>query len=207
MTTANPVVISRAVEGSVDEAVVRRIIRHVGAQPGPVYGRNGKDHLLRRLRGYNEAARWTPWVVLVDLNQDANCAPPFRAEWLPSPSPQMCFRVAVREIEAWLLADRERIARFLGVSVSRIPNNPETTNDPKSLMVSLAGHSRKREIREDMVPRPESGRKVGPAYASRLVEFVEDEKGGWRPDVAASSSDSLRRCLRCLRRLSGGHRK
>jgi hypothetical protein len=36
------VVIYGAVEGLVDEAVVRRLIRHVGAEPGPIYGKNGK---------------------------------------------------------------------------------------------------------------------------------------------------------------------
>jgi hypothetical protein len=195
------VVIYGAVEGLVDEAVVRRLIRHVGAEPGPIYGKNGKVYLRKQVKGYNEAARWTPWIVLVDLNHDADCAPPFQAEWLPSPAPKMCFRVTVRQVEAWLLADRERMARFLRVPLPRIPYSLETVDDPKRLMVDLARRSRRRDIREDMVPRPDSGRKVGPAYASRLIEFVGDEREEWRPDVAARSSDSLNRCLRCLCRL------
>jgi hypothetical protein len=197
-------VISGAVEGPVDEAVVRRLILFAGAKPGPIYGKNGKDYIQKHLKGYNKAARYRPWVVLVDLDHDANCAPPFRVQWLPRTAPNMCFRVAVREVESWLLADREHLAHFLSVSVSRIPANPDAVDEPKSLMVNLARHSRRREIREDMVPRPESGRNVGPAYASRLIEFVEDVASGWRPDVAARSSDSLKRCLRCLNRLTGG---
>jgi hypothetical protein len=93
----------------------------------------------------------------------------------------MCFRVAVRETEAWLLADRERLARFLGISTSRIPLDPEAMDDPKSLMVDLARHSRRREIREDMIPRSGSGRNVGPAYVSRLIEFVAEKK--LTPDI------------------------
>ena len=96
-------VISGAVEGTVDEAVVRRLILHIGAEPGAMYGKNGKPHLRKHLKGYNEAARHTPWMVLVDLDHDADCAPPFRTEWLPSVAPYMCFRIAVREVEAWLL--------------------------------------------------------------------------------------------------------
>jgi hypothetical protein len=113
----------------------------------------------------------------------------------------MCFRIAVRAVETWLLADRQRFAQFLRIPVSRIPPVLEAVDDPKLLLVNLARHSRKRAMREDMVPRQRSGRKVGPAYASRLMEFVENTTTGWRPDVAAEESDSLKRCLHCLYRL------
>lgn len=192
-------VIRAAVEGITDEAVVRRLVHHVGAQPGPVYGKRGKGHLRKRIKGYNNSARFWPWIVIVDLNHDADCPPPLRAEWLPTPATKMCFRVAVREVEAWLLADRERIARFLGVSVSRVTQTPELEVDPKRTMINLAGKSRRRAIREDMVPRPGSGRAVGPAYGSRLIEFISTH---WRPELAAQSSDSLRRCLIHLREMA-----
>jgi hypothetical protein len=65
-------------------------------------------------------------------------------------------------------------------------------NDPKRAMVEVAGHSRRREIRQDMVPRRGSGSSVGPAYTSRLIEFAQAH---WRPETAARASDSLRRCL------------
>jgi hypothetical protein len=113
----------------------------------------------------------------------------------------MCFRIAVREVEAWLLADQERLSTFLKVATARVPSEPEAEHDPKRAMVDIARKSRKREIREDMVPRPGSGRTVGPAYASRLIEFVSHPTTGWRPDIAAKRSDSLRRCLACMRKL------
>jgi hypothetical protein len=201
MAKTSPLSIWAAVEGTLDEAVVRRLIVHVGAEPGPIHGKNGKPHLLRQVKAYNEAARYKPWIVLVDLDDDEVCAPPFRANWLPCPAPQMCFRVAVREVEAWLLADRERLARFLSVSLGGVPPEPEAIADPKRVMVDLARRSRKREIREEMVPRPESGRPVGPAYSSHLMEFVADTTAGWRPDAAAESSESLRRCIHALHAL------
>jgi hypothetical protein len=52
-----------------------------------------------------------------------------------------------------------------------------------------------------MVPRHKSGRKVGPAYTPRLIEFITDTKNGWRPDVAAQFSDSLDRCIRSIKSL------
>lgn len=190
--------ISGAVEGLVDETVIRRLVREAGGSLDRVYGRNGKTHLKRDLGGYNHAAQHAPWVVAVDLDHDAECAPPFCREWLPRPATHMCFRVAVREIEAWLLADREHLARYLSVATLRVPPNPETLDDPKQTMVNLARNSRRRDIREDMVPRQNSGRTVGPAYSSRLIEFVETE---WRPEVAARQADSLRRCRERLREL------
>ncbi len=199
-----PVVVSGAVEGIVDEAVLRRLVQHVHGTLGAVYGKNGKAPLRQRLTGYNQAARFSPWVILVDLDHEANCAPPFRAAWLPNPAPHMCFRIAVREVEAWLMADWERLSTFLSVAASHMPREPEAEHDPKRTMVEIAKKSHRRDIREDMVPRPRSRRVVGPAYASRLIEFASHPARGWRPDIAAKRSDSLRRCLACLRKLMQG---
>jgi hypothetical protein len=192
------VTISAAVEGITDEAVVRRLILHVGAQPGTVYGKQGKPHLQTRIAGFNNAAQHTPWLVLVDLDHDADCAPPLRANWLPAPAPRMCFRVAVRAVEAWLLADFEAMADFLGVARSRVPRDPESLSVPKEALVNLARQSRRKAIREDLVPREGSGRAVGPGYTSRLIEFASTH---WRPKKAAHRADSLRRAIACLQRL------
>ena len=198
------VAISGAVEGLVDEAVARRLIAQVGATPGPVYGRNGKEFLRQRLGGYNLASQHSPWIVIVDLNHEVGCAPDLRLQWLPAPARFMCFRVAVRETEAWLLADRERVAKFLGVAIAKVPRDPEALDDPKQTLVNLASRSRRRAIREDMVARPGSRRAVGPAYTSRLIEFATDPSAGWRPTVAAANSDSLASCLVRLGELSQG---
>lgn len=193
------VVISAAVEGPADEAVAVRLITSVGAEPGIVYGKQGKPRLRERVNGYNQAARHAPWLVLVDLDHDANCAQLLRTAWLPHPASQLCFRVAVRAIESWLLADIETIADFLGVPRSKIPAQPETIDHPKTTLVNLARTSRRSEIRLDMVPREGSGRAIGPAYTSRLVEYVDHH---WRPAEAAKRADSLNRAIRCLRRLA-----
>ena len=70
--------------------------------------------------------------------------------------------------------------------------------DPKQTVVNTAIHSKRRSIREDMVPREGSGRRVGPGYSARLIEFVADTDKGWRPQVAAEGSESLRRCVQSL---------
>jgi hypothetical protein len=192
---ASGVEVSGAVEGLLDEAVLKRLLQEVGAAPGPIYGKRGKDDLKRSVSSYNNAARFTPWIVLVDLNDDAACAPALAGALLPSPAPWMVFRVVVRAVEAWLLGDGARAAAFLGVPATAIPPFPEQLEDPKRAMVDLARRSRKAQVRDDMVPRPGSGRAVGPAYTSRLVEFASDRQHGWRPPVAARSCHSLARCL------------
>jgi hypothetical protein len=190
------------VEGPVDEVIIRRVLESLGIGLGPVYGKRGKEHLKAQIGAYNWAAQHNDWLVLVDLDDEEECAPALQRNWLLAPSPRMCFRVAVREIEVWLMADRERLATFLSVSEAVIPGNPEAESDPKRCLIAIAQRSRLRGIREDMVPRPESGRKVGPAYASRLIEFATSSDG-WRPDVASQNSDSLSRCMRDLRRRFG----
>lgn len=195
---AGGIVVSAAVEGIVDEAVVRRLIAHGGATIGAVYGRQGKSFLRQRIAGYNNDAQRVPWIVLVDLDRESECAAVLRNAWLPQPAPHLCFRVAVREVEAWLLADAECLANFLGVARSKLPPDPERLDDPKATMVNLARASRRRDIREDMVPRLGSGREVGQAYSSRLIEFASAH---WRPEVAAGRADSLKRAMQCLKRL------
>ncbi len=185
--------LSGAVEGTADEAVLQRLVEYAGATLGTVYGKRGKAHLRQRLPGYNAAASLSPWIVLVDLDRDAECAPQLRAAWLPHPASLMCFRVVVRALEAWLFADRERLARFLSLRPADLPVHPDTLDNPKRLLIEAARRSSRRDIREDRVRRAGSGRVVGPAYTSRMIEFVTDTRRGWRPDVAAGYSDSLSR--------------
>jgi len=193
--------VSVAVEGKINESVARKLLREVRVVPAAIYGKRGKAHLRERIAGYNNAAGYQPWLVLVDLDQDADCAPPLLLDWTPRPAPYLCFRVVVREVEAWLLGDHEQIALLLGLPSHRIPENPESLSNPKEALVTLARHSPKTRVRDDMIPRPRSGRAVGPAYASRLMEFARMQ---WRPEVAARRCDSLRRAMDALKRLKNG---
>src|SRR5438105_252690 len=93
--------VSLAVEGALDEAVLGRLLRDAGAEVGPVYGKRGKDYLRRRVSGFNHAERHAPWLVLTDLDQDPACAAELVRSWLPVPATHMCLRVAVRAVESW----------------------------------------------------------------------------------------------------------
>lgn len=187
------------VEGSTDEPVAKRLLEYVGLQVGIVYGKQGKAHLLERLPKYNKAARFSPWFVIVDLDMDTQCALQAVVQWLPIPEKGMRLRVAVRAVESWLMADRENLAKFLAVSPSKLEQATDTVSNPKEMLINVARTSRKRGIREDIVPRQGSGAKVGLLYVARLNEFTQKY---WRPDVAATHSESLRRCIQALSTLT-----
>jgi hypothetical protein len=185
-------VVSAVVEGPTDAVIVARIIQLAGLHVGTTYPQGGKHQLDRRLSAYNNAARFSYWLVVRDLNGDAACAPDLIQKILPAPSRFMKLRIAVRAAEAWLLADRQSIARFLAIPAARITTNPEGLTDPKRELVDLARGSRRRSIREDMVPQHGTTGRVGPGYPGRIIEFARDS---WRPDVAARQSQSLARCI------------
>src|SRR5579859_712648 len=195
-------VLTAAVEGIVDEVVLRRVCGHAGVRIGIVYRRSGKNYVLSRLPGYNHSARFRHWVVLLDLDNDAACAPEILPNWLPYPSHLMRLRIAVREVESWIIADAQRLANFLGVPAHNIPSNPDGLADPKLAVVNISRASRSSAIREDMVPKPGSGQPVGPAYTSRMIEFLQDLNSGWRPDVASLNSESLRKCIASITELA-----
>ena len=198
MAKSNPIIIFGAVEGDVDEIVLRRLIERKNFCIGGIYGRKGKDFLKQKIGAYNEAAKHNRWIVLVDLNASADCAPNLVSLWIPDRNVQMSLRVVVRAIESWLLSDKKRMAEYLNISEKHIPINPEILPNPKQTLVNLAKKSRSRQIREDMIPREGSGRDIGPAYTSRLIDFISNHRNGWRPDVAAESSNSLKRCLNAI---------
>jgi len=185
-----------ASEGLTDAVVGSVVCRHIGLTIYQHLGGRGKAELDRKLSNYNRAARSIKWVVLRDLDHDAECAPSLRRQLLSQDSRYMHLRIAVRAIEAWLLGDRQEFAGFFAVGVSRVPSVPEQLDDPKQTVIELVARSRKRDIRSDMVPERGSGRREGPGYAGRLIEYAETY---WRPHIAAATCPSLHKTIRRLR--------
>lgn len=190
------------VEGVTDEAVAKRLLDYVGLVPGKSFGKNGKASLLSRLPNYNQAARFNLWFVIVDLDNDAVCASQAINMWLPTSATGMVLRVAVRAVEAWLMADVEQMATFLHVSPSRFPANPDAEANPKEKLINIARSSTNSSIRSDFVPRRGSGAREGQRYTTYLNAFITRY---WRPEEAMLRSDSLRRCINALSVLKNRH--
>ena len=184
-------------EGDTDLPIAEKLLNLVGSEVGTVHGLKGESRLDQLLPSYNRAARFGRWFVLRDLNGDGECAPELVHRLLPHSAARMCFRVAVRASEAWLLADREAIGDFLAIGTGRVSESPDSLRDPKRAVVNLARSSRRRAIREDMVPARGTSARVGPGYTARMIEFSSSL---WRPEVAATRSPSLAKCIAALRR-------
>ncbi|OQY28497.1 MAG: hypothetical protein B6244_07030 [Candidatus Cloacimonetes bacterium 4572_55] len=162
-----------------------------------VFCKNGRGYIKKKLESFNQASSITPYLVLTDLDRNP-CAPDLIKKWVTDFAlhPNLIFRVAVREVETWLLADRKNFANFLGVSKDKILREIESEKFPKQLIVRLAKKSKKRLIREKIVPRCKYV-KVGPEYNSALVEFILTK---WDYKVAAEASNSLSKLILSLRR-------
>jgi Domain of unknown function (DUF4276) len=190
-----------ATEDAISEAVVEKIV----AQCAPhlvikgKYGRCGNGYLKKRVLSFCQASRFTPFIVLTDLDT-LPCAVTLRNQWLGSQAPQAQFllRVAIREVESWLLADRDSFARFTGCKPSHITITPENLLDPKAELVRLVSRYGKRSLREQIVPKPNFTVKVGASYNEALCEYVRED---WNPEKGAPHSDSLMRAIASIKRL------
>jgi hypothetical protein len=107
----------------------------------------------------------------------------------------MRLHLAVRSVESWLLADAEAFSGYFGVRRSAIPGDPDSLANPKLTFVNLLRASRRRAMREAIVPMPGSSAATGPGYAASLMAFTREH---WRPPVAARRSESLHRLRRAL---------
>lgn len=159
-----------------------------------LHGR-GYGYIKNNIVGFNEASKGMPYLILTDLDQ-RKCAPSMIREWLPvSRNHNLIFRIAVKEVESWVLADREGFAGFLGIAQNKVPENPDELDDPKAHLIQLAKSSRKRAMREDLVPKAGSTARQGPAYNERLAMFVREY---WNPEAARIASPSLEKTLKSL---------
>jgi hypothetical protein len=192
------VAINVVVEGRTDLHVIKRILGYVGHAVGKVKDDKSKPQLPAEIGKYEQAAQYANWLVLLDLDHDAECAATYRQSLVPSPQSPLQLRIAVRTIESWIMADRERLAAYLKVSMQKIPAYPDMVDNPKAALFEVIGTSRDRRLIADMLPRQRIGKLEGSNYEERIAEFINHDKHPWRPEVAAQNSDSLARCIRAL---------
>ena len=185
------------VEDVVSQAVAQRLISEYAPslELTQIFGLSGFGDLKLKMPTFDKIAQYRePILVITDLDNLQLCLVEFRSEWcqgLQMP-PSFVFRIAVAEIESWLLADRLQIAQWLGISESLIPQRPEDVPQPKECLVRLARRSRNRRLRESMVPRPGSTRSTGPGYNDCVSQFAALN---WNPDVARIITPSLNRTI------------
>lgn len=153
------------------------------------YSGHGYGYLKNNIKGFNQACVHSPYFMLTDLDR-YECPLALINDWISfKMHPNFIFRIAVREVESWILADKEGLSRFFSLSMANFPDSPDSLPDPKNTLINLARKSRKRRIREDVVPVNKNA-SIGPNYNGCLSEFVLNH---WDLHNAVSHSRSLNR--------------
>ncbi|OQX10727.1 MAG: hypothetical protein BWK76_20240 [Desulfobulbaceae bacterium A2] len=192
-----------ATEDSLSEAVAELLVRGTGHV---VVGRIPRDRRRHAGFGYLRA-RFPSFVaschgglnffLLTDLDT-CSCPPQLLDEWFAGGSrpKRLMVRIAVREVETWLMADRVGLATWLGVREDVLLPSPETCRDPKTKLLSIASKSQKRDVRYGLLPRPGAVSRVGLEYNDLLRAFAREH---WCIEEAANRAPSLARALQRLR--------
>lgn len=183
------VYINLVYEDDLSEAVMYKLINHFGDKytVHNTYSGHGFGYLKSNIKGFNQASVVSPFFMLTDLD-NYNCPLSLINDWINFPlNSNFIFRIAVREVEAWLLADIEGLSEYFKVSSVNFPISPESEIDPKNTLIHLARRSRIRKIREDVVPINENAA-IGPNYNGCLTEFVIKH---WNVETALLRSKSL----------------
>lgn len=186
--------IQLVVEDELSESVLRKLIDYSGREftIHRVLRMGGFGQIKSRVQQFKNASHATPHIVLTDLDQYA-CAPELLMDWGANTLPSaLLFRVAIREVEAWLLADRTGIAEYLTIPLTKIPLRPEDEPDPKRTLINLARRSKKKRLAEEIVPAIGSRNSIGPLYNMRMGEFVRNV---WNVPRAIENSSQLDRTL------------
>lgn len=186
-------------EDPVSLAVMERLV-HCHSTKLKIEGRiaaYGFGAIKKNIAKYNTAANTVPFFVLTDLDR-GTCPVKLIANWLPyTQSPLLLFRVAVREVESWLLADREGFGGFLRISTANFKTAPDLLPDPKAEVFRLTKKCRLRDLREHILPLPQAT--IGPGYNLVIPRFARET---WSPESARARSPSLDRAMKALKRLA-----
>ena len=182
-----------AVEDRLSDAVATKILEKFDVEIVKRIGYKGKSDLERKTLELNRAANGITVFMLTDLDSPRVCPSRLIQSWVKGTlNPRFFFRVAVMEVESWIMADRIGFAAFLSIPSHQIPSPTDDILNPKEFLVSLARRSRKKTVREALVPMPSANFSVGIEYNTLLSEFVREH---WDLERAATGSPSLKRTL------------
>lgn len=192
--------IAIATEDQLSEAIALRLIADV---PTPHFiqlklGRTGNGYLRSKMSSWYQMAQHQVMLVLTDLDS-ANCLVQFRDQWLVAAPPQnLLLRIAVREVESWVLADHIAMRALIGAK-GVLPAAPDELADPKQTLLKLA-KSAPKQVREDLLKTINGNLAQGLGYNARLTAWVNSE---WSPQRAAERSPSLARARLRLNEVVG----
>lgn len=178
-----------ATEDELSESLGEKLVNLAGLCVDHRIRRNGAGYLRSRIKNFCEIARRFPVVLITDLDM-VECPVTLKRQWLgANPVPDdLIFRVAVREIESWVLADHQGIYDLMGDRVGLLPDQVDLLADPKRVMLDAASRAR-RDIREELVTTRGALASQGMGYNQVLSNFI---RRTWSFEQASQRSPSLR---------------
>lgn len=157
-------------------------------------GKQGCGYLTSNLSKFNTLANSHYVLVVLDLDSRNNAIEYRRSieGQIRNKNEKFKLVIPVREIESWLLADREGMSDFLSISKDKIDRDPELLLDPKEKIINLAKQSRNNDIKRGIPPKHGAAAKVGLSYNTLLSSFIRDH---WNIARAIELSASLRETI------------
>lgn len=194
-------------EDAVTREIIKRLLRHSRddfqiTREEPIRGGEIKNKILN----YNRLNQ--PVFVLTDLDE-IDCPPSLIKNWFNQTpiNPNLIFRVACDEAEAWLMADKIGFSRFLGIKESDLPGlkkldrrnseNVELQFKYKPSLYLMRELINNKLLAEQLKPR--LGAKKGPEYNTAIIPFIQKT---WNIDSAAKNSYSLRKAIKRVNEFS-----
>ena len=200
------------VEDEPSVAVAKRILTHVNQhakvqfkfRPGFPDNKQGFGNIKRMLPALiTMARRGLPSLIISDLDRFP-CSPALIRDWMglseqqPLSIPKnLIFRIAEKEIESWIMADRDAFSEFIGIPRDNFVLNPDLLKDPKQHLLNVIRKKGRKKWQKEMLPQGKIAA-IGPRYNEKLCEFVSRY---WNPMNAAKRSPSLAKALDAFQRI------
>ncbi len=166
---------------------------------------SGCGPIFTRLDSYSNISKDSgePVIIFIDLD-NIRCAPRLLGNLQKShpikdrqPPNKFQIRIAVREVESWLLADKQGMETYFGISQKAIPPSPEKLSDPKQELLNLIKKNAKARFKREMLPKGKGN--IGTGYNDYLVHFIDTV---WDYKRACTNSDSLTRAIKRIKELT-----
>ena len=191
--------VALATEDALSEAIGLRLLSELPrtTSVNHLLRKDGSGYLRSRMDSWRKMAQRQVVLILTDLDQIA-CPLALREDWFGNTPlhANLMLRIAVREVESWVLADHEAMRELIGIK-GKLPAKPDELPDPKRHLLDLAKYA-PRAIRQDLVKEYSTFTLQGIGYNARLTHLV---KTVWSPERAALRSPSLQRTRHRLNEL------
>ncbi|EMU6899336.1 DUF4276 family protein [Serratia bockelmannii] len=198
--------ISIATEDVLTEEIITKIILSNGRfEIIHKLGKRGNGYLISKLNNFNELSRGLIVVVVFDLDLKP-CPVRFKEELertVANKSDNLKLVISVREVESWILADREGFGSYFKISKDKIDRTPDALLDPKDKIINLARYSKDSAVKRGIPPVAGAASKVGLSYNRLLTDFIQQE---WDINRAIQISPSLATAMATINELLEEHK-